>query len=85
MTPAEARGLAAALRGQQPPGPETARVRGGRVRAAGGSFPVRVLVPSEQPRGVIVWYLGGGLVLGGIDDTDLLGESWPTGPGARWC
>jgi acetyl esterase len=51
-----------------------ARVRDARVRAAGGSFPVRVLVPAEQPRGVIVWYHGGGWVTGGIDDTDLLGR-----------
>jgi acetyl esterase len=74
LTPAEARGAAAALRGQQPPGPEMARVRDARVRAAGGTFPVRVLVPGERPRGVIVYYHGGGWVIGGIDDTDLLGR-----------
>ena len=74
LTPAEARGLAAALRGQQPLGPEMARVRDARVRAAGGTFPVRVLVPGERPRGVIVYYHGGGWVLGGIDDSDLLGR-----------
>jgi acetyl esterase len=74
LTPAEARGLAAALRGQAPPGPEMARVQNARARAAGGVVPVRVLVPGERPRGVIVYYHGGGWVLGGIDDADLLGR-----------
>jgi acetyl esterase len=74
MTPAEARGLTAALRGQAGPGPEMARVQNARVRAAGGTFPVRVLVPGERPRAVIVYYHGGGWVTGGIDDTDLLGR-----------
>jgi acetyl esterase len=74
MTPAEARGMAAALRGQQPPGPEMARVRNARARVAGGTAPVRVLVPGDRPRGVIVWYHGGGWVLGGIEDSDLLGR-----------
>jgi acetyl esterase len=74
LTPAEARGLAAALRGQAPPGPEMARVQNARARAAGGVIPVRVLVPGERPRGVIVYYHGGGWVIGGIDDADLLGR-----------
>jgi acetyl esterase len=74
MTPAEARGLTAALRGEAGPGPEMGRVQNARVRAAGGTFPVRVLVPGEQPRGVMVYYHGGGWVTGGIDDTDLLGR-----------
>ena len=74
LTPAEARGAAAALRGQAGPGPVMARVQNARVRAAGGSFPIRVLHPVSQPRGVIVYYHGGGWVLGGIDDTDLLGR-----------
>jgi acetyl esterase len=74
LTPAEARGLAAALRGQAPPGPDMARVQNARARVAGGVVPVRVLVPGERPRGVIVYYHGGGWVLGGIDDADLLGR-----------
>jgi acetyl esterase len=74
LTPAEARGAVAALRGQAGPGPEMARVQDARVRAAGGSFPIRVLHPVSQPRGVIVYFHGGGWVLGSIDDTDLLGR-----------
>jgi acetyl esterase len=74
MTPAEARGVMAAMRGQSPPGPEMARVQNARVRAAGGVVPVRVLVPADRPRGVIVYYHGGGWVIGGIEDSDLLGR-----------
>jgi acetyl esterase len=74
LTVAEARGLAAAMRGQSPPGPEMARVQDARARAAGGVVPVRVLVPGDRPRGVIVYYHGGGWVLGSIEDSDLLGR-----------
>jgi acetyl esterase len=74
LTPEQARGRLAARRGPAGPGPEMARVQDARVRAAGGSFGVRVLIPAPRPRGVIVYYHGGGWVLGGIDDTDLLGR-----------
>ena len=74
MTPAEAREMSAAMRAQQGPGPEMARVKNTRVKAAGGAFPVRVLVPAEHPRGVVVYYHGGGWVLGGIEDSDLVGR-----------
>ena len=71
MTPVEAREMSAAMRAQGP-GPEMVRVKNAWVKAAGGSFPVRVLVPAENPRGVIVYYHGGGWVLGGIEDSDLV-------------
>jgi acetyl esterase/lipase len=45
-----------------------------RVLAAGGTFPIRILTPTEHPRGVIVYYHGGGWVLGGLDDSDVLGR-----------
>ena len=74
QTPAEAREQAAAARAQRPPGPEMASVRNIRVKAAGGSFPVRVLLPTEHPHAAIVYYHGGGWVLGSIADSDLLGR-----------
>ena len=46
-------------------------------RCPAGSSPVRVLTPPGQPRGVIVYYHGGGWVLGTIDEYDLLGRRWP--------
>jgi acetyl esterase len=74
LAPADARGLMAAMRGEAPPGPDMAAVRDTRVRASGGFVPVRVLVPVERPRGVIVYYHGGGWVIGGLDDFDKLGR-----------
>jgi len=73
LAPAEARGLMAAMRGEAPPGPDMASVRDTRVRASGGFVPVRVLAPVARPRGVIVYYHGGGWVIGGLDDFDRLG------------
>jgi acetyl esterase len=77
LTPAQARENSATLRRQrQPgPGPELARVEDAKVPVSGGSVPVRVLVPPGQPRAVIVYYHGGGWVLGSIDESDLLGRT----------
>jgi acetyl esterase len=74
MTPQEARGLTAAMRGPTPPGPELAAVRDTRVPVSGGFVALRVLTPPGRPRGVIVYYHGGGWVLGGLDDSDALGR-----------
>lgn len=74
QTPAQARGRMAAMRGEQAPGPEMASVRDTRVRASGGFVPVRVLAPVARPRGVIVYYHGGGWVIGGLADFDKLGR-----------
>jgi acetyl esterase len=74
LTPAEAREQSAAARAQRGPGPEMAKVRNTRVKVAGGAIAVRVLLPTEQPAGVIVYYHGGGWVLGSIEDSDALGR-----------
>jgi acetyl esterase len=74
LTPAEARGFVAAMRGEAPSGPEMTSVRDTRVPVSGGFVPLRVLTPDDNPRGVIVYYHGGGWVLGTIDDSDLLGR-----------
>ncbi len=74
LTPVEARGVMAMMRGDAPPGPEMASVRDTRIRASGGFVPVRVLSPAEQARGVIVYYHGGGWVIGGLPDFDKLGR-----------
>jgi acetyl esterase len=74
MTPAQARGLMAAMRGETPPGPEMTAVRDTRVRVSGGYVPVRILTPNAHPRAVIVYYHGGGWVLGGLDDSDAVGR-----------
>jgi acetyl esterase len=70
MTAKDARGVMALLRGDAPPGPDMAEVREQRVKASGGFVPVRVFVPDGQPRAVIVYYHGGGWVIGSVEDYD---------------
>lgn len=75
MTPAEARGLGSMLRDLFGPGPDVASVRDEQVATAdGSSFGVRVLVPEGTPRAVIVYYHGGGWVIGNIEESDTLGR-----------
>jgi acetyl esterase len=74
MTPQEAREFVAGLRDQYGPGPTLARVEDARVRSIGGSFPVRILVPDGRVDGVIVYYHGGGWVIGSVDDFETLGR-----------
>jgi acetyl esterase len=45
------------------------------VPVAGGSIPVRLLLPAEAPRGVIVFYHDGGWVLGGLDQCQAAGQA----------
>src|SRR5262245_15774741 len=71
-TPEEARALGAALAALAGPAPEMARVEEYSVAAPDGEVPVRVLVPLQPVRGVIVYYHGGGWVLGRIDEFDTM-------------
>src|SRR5689334_8206150 len=40
------------------------------IPVAGGTIPARVIRPDSPPRGVIVYYHGGGWVLGGLDECE---------------
>ncbi|MFC4008521.1 alpha/beta hydrolase [Nonomuraea purpurea] len=76
MTPDEARAMGGALRELYGAGPEMARVEDVVIRAAdGGAFGARVLVPVQEPRATIVYYHGGGWVIGAIDEFDTLGRT----------
>ncbi len=66
----EARALAAGLADQVGPAPAMFRVEEHSLAVPGGAVPLRVLVPLERPAGVIVYYHGGGWVVGSIDETD---------------
>ena len=66
----EARALSASLAEQSGPAPAMHRVEEHSLAVPGGVVPVRVLAPLEQPAGVIVYYHGGGWVIGSIDDSD---------------
>ncbi|MFI9024132.1 alpha/beta hydrolase [Streptomyces sp. NPDC053560] len=66
-TPAIARMSGPVLAGLSGRGPEVGAVRNLRLDGRGGRFRVRVLQPEGVPRAVIVYYHGGGWVLGDID------------------
>lgn len=66
----EARALAAGLAEQVGPAPAMFRVEEHSLAVPGGDVALRVLVPLERPAGVIVYYHGGGWVVGSIDETD---------------
>ena len=70
-TPEEARALSAQFAAMAGPGPRMARVEDVDVGEGGR---VRVLVPLQRTRGVIVWLHGGGWVIGRIEDADTLGR-----------
>lgn len=79
QTPQAARDAGAAARVSNPPGPEMARVDNVLLDTepyggTPGSFRVRVLVPHGEVRAVLVFYHGGGWVLGDIDGHDAVGR-----------
>jgi acetyl esterase len=83
MTPAEARGFGDMLRELYGPGPQVAAVREERVPVAGGdSIAVRVLVPEGAPDSVIVYYHGGGWVIGALDEFDTMARQLANRTGA---
>jgi acetyl esterase len=69
-TPEEARAFGEALAAMAGPAPAMARVEEHLVAVADGEVPVRVLVPLDSPAGVIVYYHGGGWVIGTLDEFD---------------
>ena len=73
-TPEDARAYRAELAALNGPAPQMARVEEHTIERPDGSFQVRVLVPIEPPAGVIVYYHGGGWVVGSIDESDTLGR-----------
>ncbi len=73
-TPVEARAYRADLAALNGPAPNMARAKDHTIEQEDGSFRVRVLVPIEPPAGVIVYYHGGGWVVGSIDESDTLGR-----------
>ncbi len=70
----EARALGAGLSDLNGPAPPMLRVDEHSLDVPGGVVPLRVLAPLEQPAGVIVWYHGGGWVIGTIDEADTVGR-----------
>jgi acetyl esterase len=73
MTPDEVRSMNDTFIDLYGPGPEMASVENLTVEAADGhAIPVRVLTPDDSPRGVFVYFHGGGWVVGTPDQFDTL-------------
>ncbi|GHF54583.1 acetyl esterase [Amycolatopsis bartoniae] len=66
-TPAIARLSGPVFAGMSGPGPAVGSVRDLKLDGQGGRFRVRVLRPEGEPRAIIVYFHGGGWVLGDID------------------
>jgi acetyl esterase len=82
MTAEEARETMGAFETLVPAGPDVARVEDLEVPLPGGTpLPVRVYVPEGHVRGVIVYYHGGGWVLGDLDGYDPLMRALANGTG----
>ena len=74
-TPVEVRENGGALAALAGPGPEMASVVEHVLTAEdGGTSLIRVLTPSDAPRGTLVYYHGGGWVIGDINGYDTLGR-----------
>jgi acetyl esterase len=78
MTPDEARGLGGLLRDMYGPGPQVASVTDSPVPTPNGGIVGTRILAVENPRGVLVYYHGGGWVIGAIDEFDTLGRHLAT-------
>ncbi len=80
LTPEEARGFGAMLRDLFGPGPDVEKSYDVELATADGhSFTVRVLIPAGEIRALIVYYHGGGWVIGNIDEFDHLARTLANG------
>jgi acetyl esterase len=72
QTPAQARAGFAPVREMIGPGPAVASVRDVLIPGPAGSIPARVYSPVPDPEspGVVVYYHGGGWVIGSVEDWD---------------
>ncbi|MFG2525839.1 alpha/beta hydrolase [Streptomyces sp. NPDC048527] len=73
-TPEDARAQSAALRELYRPRPDMVRVEDHRIGDGDARFDVRLLIPNTSPAGVLVYYHGGGWVLGDLSCYDTLGR-----------
>ena len=76
LTPEEARGFSAMLRDLVGPGPDVDKSYDVQLPTADGhDFTVRVLMPAGEIRALVVYYHGGGWVIGNVDEYDTLART----------
>ena len=76
LTPEEARGFSAMLRDLVGPGPDVDKSYDVQLPTADGhDFTVRVLIPAGEIRALVVYYHGGGWVIGNVDEYDTLART----------
>ena len=71
-TPDEARAFRSGIAELAGPAPDMDHVEETTIDGPDGKARLRVLVPIETPRGVLVYYHGGGWVTGSIDESDTI-------------
>jgi acetyl esterase len=81
LSPEEAKASAGALKPLYGTGPDMQEVRDEQVPVDGAQILVRVLRPTDRPRGVVVYLHGGGWVIGSVDEFDTLGRQLAAGTG----
>jgi acetyl esterase len=83
MSPQDLRGEPAFFREMVGAGPDVAVVRDVELPGPAGAIPARVYEPVPQPAGTVVYYHGGGWVLGCLDDFDAVCRALAVAAGAR--
>jgi acetyl esterase len=83
MTPRELREEPAFFREMVGAGPDVALVRDIEIPGPGGAIPARVYEPVPEPVGTVVYYHGGGWVLGDLDDFDAVCRALAVAASAR--
>ncbi|MBC8745935.1 acetyl esterase [Paraburkholderia sp. WC7.3g] len=72
MTPEEARAAFSGLRSIVALGPYVRTVRDLKIPVEGAALPCRLFVPSATPRALLVYFHGGGWVVGSVEEFDAL-------------
>jgi len=83
MTVEQARGMPALLGQLVGEGPEVASVRDIEIPGPAGAIPARVYEPTPDPVGTVVYFHGGGWVIGRLDDWDAVLRMLAVESGAR--
>jgi acetyl esterase len=83
QTPAQVRAGVEPMVQMIGPGPEVASVRDISIPGQAGAIPARVYSPTDDPPGTVVYYHGGGWVLGSVDDWDAVTRALAVASGCR--